>query len=86
MIGEDAMVDLIRQALVIALKISAPILLAGILIGLIISIFQSITQIQEQSLSLVPKIFVMTIVAIMLMRWIAMRLGEFASEMFSNLL
>ena len=43
---------------------------------------EEVTQIQEQALTLVPKIFVMTLVAILLMRWIADRLAEFTIEMF----
>ena len=79
---DDSIVDLARNALLVGLKIAAPVLLAGIAIGLFVSIVQSVTQIQEQTLTLVPKIFVMTAVAIMLMPWIVMRLAEFASEMF----
>lgn len=83
MVIDDAMVELVREALIVAMKISIPILLSGILIGLIISIFQSVTQINEQTLSLVPKIIAMTTVAIILMRWIAQRLAEFSIEMFT---
>lgn len=80
---DDSTLELVRTCLVITLKIAAPILLAGVLIGLIISIIQAVTQIQEQTLTLVPKIFVMIIVALMLMPWIVMRLVEFATEMLS---
>jgi flagellar biosynthetic protein FliQ len=79
---DDSIVDLARNALLVGLKIAAPVLVAGIAIGLLVSIVQSVTQIQEQTLTLVPKIFVMTAVAIMLMPWIVMRLVEFAAEMF----
>lgn len=82
MMIDDSMVDLVQTAILVALKVSAPILVAGVAIGLTISIFQSITQIQEQTLSLVPKIFVMCIVAVVLMPWIVMRLADFCAEMF----
>lgn len=82
MIIDDSVVDLVQNAIMVALKVSAPILVAGVLIGLTISIFQSVTQIQEQTLSLVPKIFVMCIVALILMPWIVMRLAEFCVDMF----
>ncbi|MCR9217164.1 MAG: flagellar biosynthetic protein FliQ [Phycisphaerales bacterium] len=82
MIIDDSVVDLVQNAIMVALKVSAPILVAGVLIGLTISIFQSVTQIQEQTLSLVPKIFVMCIVAVILMPWIVMRLAEFCVDMF----
>ncbi|MFG0292969.1 MAG: flagellar biosynthetic protein FliQ [Phycisphaerales bacterium JB065] len=79
---DDSAVDLVQNAIMVALKVSAPILVAGVVIGLIISIFQSVTQIQEQTLSLVPKIFVMCLVAVILMPWIIMKLAEFCVDMF----
>lgn len=79
---DAATVDLVKQALLIALKIAAPILLAGIVIGLVIAILQSVTSIQEQSITLVPKIFVMTVVATALLPWIVLRIADFAVEMF----
>jgi flagellar biosynthetic protein FliQ len=77
-----ALLETARDALILALKIAAPILGAGIAIGLFISILQSITSIQEQTLTFVPKIFSMVIVAALLISWIAKRIGEFAIEMF----
>lgn len=79
---DDTFLELARTALIVSLKVAAPILFGGILIGLLVSILQSITQIQEQTLTLVPKIFVMTILAVVLMPWIAQRLADFAIEMF----
>ncbi len=79
---DDFHLEMAREAILIALKVSAPILLGGIVIGLMISIFQSITQIQEQTLTLVPKIFVMGIVAVILMPWIVQRLADFTVELF----
>ena len=52
-------------------------------IGLIISLLQSITSIQDQTLTFVPKIVVMVGVAALLIPWIAFRLAEYASEMFT---
>ncbi|HBS29554.1 MAG TPA: flagellar biosynthetic protein FliQ [Phycisphaerales bacterium] len=79
---DAATVDLVKQALLIALKIATPVLLSGILIGLVIAILQSVTSIQEQSLTLVPKIFAMTLVAAALLPWIIGRLADFSAEMF----
>ncbi len=78
-------VDIARIALLEALIISLPILGAGVLIGLLISLFQAVTQIQEQTLTFVPKIIVMVLVAVALMGWIVVRLGEFAVEMFTGM-
>jgi flagellar biosynthetic protein FliQ len=73
---------MVRQALIITLKIAAPILLAGIIVGFIISLLQSVTSIQDQTLSFVPKIVVMILAAVVLIPWIAIRLSEYASELF----
>ena len=81
--GEEA-VEVVRLALFQALLIALPILGAGLIIGLFISLFQAVTQIQEQTLTFVPKIVVMIVVAIFLLSWIAMRMSEFAIDMFTG--
>lgn len=77
-------IELVRETLIIALKIAAPILLAGVVVGLVISIFQAITSIQEQTLTFVPKIVAMLLVAVVLIPWIAVRLMEFTVQMCTN--
>ncbi len=74
---DDSAVELVREMLIITLKIAAPILLAGIVVGLVISILQAITSIQDQSLALVPKIVAMIVVAVLLLPWIVERLVEY---------
>ncbi len=76
-------VEAVRAALLEALIVALPILGAGLLIGLIISLFQAVTQIQEQTLVFVPKIVVMIIVSVVLLSWITIRIADFASSMFS---
>ena len=73
-----------RSALMMALEISTPILAAGLVVGLIVSILQAVTQIQEQTLSFVPKIAVMILVAVGLLGWITVRMVEFAQGMFAG--
>jgi flagellar biosynthesis protein FliQ len=82
MLDDATGIEMVRQALIITLKIAAPILLAGIIVGLVISLLQSVTSIQDQTLSFVPKIVVMIIAAVLLIPWIAVRLSEYASELF----
>ncbi len=77
-------VDLAKLALMQALIIAVPILGAGLIVGLIISLFQAVTQIQEQTLTFVPKIIVMILMAVVLLSWIAIRMADFALEMFSG--
>jgi flagellar biosynthetic protein FliQ len=78
----EATFDVIREALIITLKIAGPIMLAGVVIGLAISVLQSITSIQDQALTFVPKIVVMLLAAILLIPWIVERLVAFTHEMF----
>ena len=80
----DQATDLIRHTLVLALTISAPMLLIGLAVGIIVSLLQAVTQIQEQTLTFIPKITAMTVAAIVLMPWIAQRLLEYTSAMFSG--
>ena len=79
----DQATGLIRETLVLALLVSAPMLLIGMAVGIVISLFQAVTQIQEQTLTFVPKIASMIIAAILLMPWIATRLLEYAAKIFS---
>jgi len=76
--------DLVRESLMVMLLLSAPILGSALVIGLLISIVQAATQIQEQTLSMVPKIFGMGIVAIAITPWLAKLLMEFAHRMFTG--
>jgi flagellar biosynthetic protein FliQ len=79
-----AATNLIRDTLVLALQISAPMLLIGMAVGIVISLFQAVTQIQEQTLTFVPKIASMIVAAILLMPWIAQRLLDYAAKIFSG--
>lgn len=80
---DETSVDLVRTALIITLKIAAPILLAGIVVGLVVSLLQSVTSIQDQTLAFVPKIVVMVVAAAVLIPWIAQRLVEYAGELLN---
>ncbi|MBX3389943.1 MAG: flagellar biosynthetic protein FliQ [Phycisphaeraceae bacterium] len=80
---DESMLEMVRQCLVVTLKIAAPVLLAGIVIGLAISLLQAVTSIQDQTLSLVPKIVVMVVVAALLLPWLLGKLAEYAVEVFS---
>ena len=75
-------VALVREALTLILMLSMPVLGAALVVGLAVSIFQAVTQIQEQTLSFVPKIVAMAVAAILIVPWAAVRLLEFAHQMF----
>ena len=83
MMIDEELLEIVRQSLILSLKIAAPILGAGVTIGLTISIIQSVTSIQEQTLTFVPKIFGMIMVAVLLLSWIVSKIAEFSITMFS---
>ncbi|MGH7213782.1 MAG: flagellar biosynthesis protein FliQ [Tepidisphaeraceae bacterium] len=76
--------ELLRQTLTMALLVSAPMLIIGLVVGVIVSLFQAVTQIQEQTLTFVPKIVSMVVAAILLLPWISHRLLEYTAAMFST--
>ena len=82
MLTLDAATELVRQTLILAMIVSAPMLIIGLVVGVIISLFQAVTQIQEQTLTFVPKIASMIAAAIVLMPWIGHRLLEYTATMF----
>ena len=80
----DQATDMVRETLYVALLISSPILGAGLIIGLAVSILQAVTQIQEQTLSFVPKIVGMGLMAILLTPWLGNLILAFSARMFSG--
>ena len=66
---QDIVVTLLQKMFILTLQMSVPILLVGVIIGLMVSIFQTVTQIQESTLTFVPKIVGCVILLIFLMPW-----------------
>jgi flagellar biosynthetic protein FliQ len=80
----DLATDLIRQTLLLALVISAPMLLIGLGVGIVVSMLQAVTQIQEQTLTFIPKITAMVAAAVLLMPWMTQRLIDYSAHMFTT--
>ncbi|MEZ5989359.1 MAG: flagellar biosynthetic protein FliQ [Planctomycetota bacterium] len=78
-------VDLSRETLLVAMKIITPALAIGMLVGLIVSFLQTITSIQEQTLSLVPKMLAVALTLLLLLPWVLRTLLDFSSGLFRNL-
>ncbi len=81
----DSAIDMTRETLTLMLMLSAPILGAALIVGLTVSILQAVTQVQEQTLSFVPKILGMGAAAIVVMPWLVMKIMDFATRMFSGI-
>jgi flagellar biosynthesis protein FliQ len=73
-----------REALMMVLVVSGPVMGVGLLVGLLISLFQSITQLQEQTLTFVPKILAMVGVAMVLVPWLTGHLLEYTMELLGS--
>lgn len=78
-------IDLARQAVTLTLLVSMPVLVVGMAVGLVISILQAVTQVQEQTLSFVPKIVAMLFTAALTAPWVTQKVMEFSQEMFGGL-
>ncbi len=78
-------IDLGRQALMTTLSIGAPILLSGLAIGLLIGLLQALTQIQEQTIALVPKIVGMCAAIGLLLPWMVTLLIEYSQNLIAGI-
>lgn len=82
---QDMVVDIVRLSLITLIKSAAPMLLVSLLIGLIVSIFQTVTSIQEQTLTFVPKLLGVFLILILFGSWILNNLSSLMIELVSNL-
>lgn len=80
----EAVTDMTRAALFVVLKTAIPVLLVSLVIGLIVSIFQTVTSIQEQTLTFVPKIIGVFLALMLLGNWMMNNMVEFTVELWSN--
>ena len=67
--NQEIIITLLQKAFVLVLEVSVPILLTGMVLGLLVSVFQTVTQIQESTLTFVPKIIGSVIVLVVLLPW-----------------
>ena len=74
-----------KDTIEVILMLSAPVLLAGMAVGLAVSIFQAVTQIQETTLSFVPKILAVFLVLLALAPWMMEVILRFTSQIFTNI-
>jgi flagellar biosynthetic protein FliQ len=81
----DTVTSLATQAMTLALKVGGPMLLAGLVIGLVVSIFQAVTQIQEQSLSFIPKVVGIAVLVVLLGPWMLDQLISYAQSLYLSI-
>lgn len=81
---EQLVLDIMRDALIMIIKVSLPILLSGLVVGLIVSIFQTATSIQEQTLAFIPKIIAVFVAIIIFGSWIINMLTTYTTDLYSS--
>ena len=83
--SQEAIMTIVRETVMTAILLAAPLLLTGLLVGLVISIFQAVTQIQEQTLTFVPKILAILLSLLVFGPWMLKIINDFTVNIFVNL-
>jgi flagellar biosynthetic protein FliQ len=83
--NQDVVVSIAVQAMEVGLKVALPMLLVGLAIGLLVSIFQAVTQIQEQSLSFIPKILGLVVVIIVAGPWMLSEVVTSTAQLYGSI-
>lgn len=78
-------IELIQRALIIGLMVSAPLLLTALVSGVVVSLFQAVTQVQEQTLTFIPKLLAVALVLILTLPWMLRTLVEYLVESLRTL-
>jgi flagellar biosynthetic protein FliQ len=82
---QDTVINLASQAMSLAFKVAGPLLLGAMVVGLLVSIFQAVTQIQEQSLTLIPKIAAIAVIVVLLGPWMLNQLVLYTTNLYSSI-
>ena len=83
--NSTAVIAMIREALELTLLVSAPLLLTALAVGLVVSVFQAATQINEQTLSFIPKLLGVFVAIVVCGPWILQLLVDYTQRMFINI-
>ena len=78
-------IDLVREAILMSLIVGSPLLAIGMLVGLAIGLIQALTQIQDQTVSTVPKLVAMTFAIVICLPWLTDRMLEYSRNLFRDL-
>ncbi len=82
----ETFLTVFRETLITTLLVAAPMLLSGLLAGLLVSIFQAVTSIHEMTLTFIPKILAVGLALIIFLPWMIAKLLDFTSHLLINLL
>ena len=82
---QDVVVNLASTAMSVAFKVAMPVLGAGLCVGLLVSIFQAVTQIQEQTLAFIPKVIALAAVLLLLGPWMLNQLLGYTADLWGGI-
>ena len=82
---EDIVLSLGRDAIWTTVALAAPLLLASLVVGLVVSIFQAVTQINEATLTFIPKMIAIAVVLVVLAPWMTQMITSYTTELFTSL-
>ncbi len=83
--NQDVVVKLAMDALLLGMKVALPLLLAGLVVGLVVSVFQAVTQIQEMTLAFIPKILAVALVLIVAGPWMLNQLVAYTADLYGSI-
>ncbi|MBM83872.1 MAG: flagellar biosynthetic protein FliQ [Planctomycetaceae bacterium] len=81
----DQVTELGQSAIMTTLTIGAPMLIVALIVGLAVSLLQAVTQVQDQTISLVPKIIAVVFALMVFLPWIAERMVEYSTQVFRGI-
>lgn len=81
----DQAIELARGAILLTLLVGAPVMLMAVFVGLVISILQAVTQLQEQTLSFVPKIVAMLLTLLYILPWVLEQMIVYSTELIGDI-
>lgn len=83
--SHQLVIELARNAMLTALMLAGPLLVAALLVGLLVSVLQAVTQIQEQTLSFVPKLLAIALVLLVALPWMLQVMIRYTVELFRSI-
>lgn len=83
--NQDVVINLAMQAMEVAFKVSIPLLAVGLVLGLAVSVFQAVTQIQEQTLTFIPKVVGMGVVLVIAGPWMLGEVVNYTQRLYSSI-
>jgi flagellar biosynthetic protein FliQ len=83
--SQALVIDLARNAVMLALMVGGPLMLVALVVGLVVSVFQAVTQIQEQTLSFVPKLIAVSVAFLVALPWMMEMMVRYTTDLFRSI-